>query len=78
VRQIIYINGTPEVGTHQYGHVRDWLEDNGISPNLVPMHSEVYVEDGIVHYEQYTTVDAEGYVHRTDFAKPVSFPWDGA
>ena len=78
MRQIVFAHGVPEAGTHQFNHVKEWLEANGISPNLVPLHSEVCVEDGIIRYEQYTTVDAQGHVHHTEFAKPVSFPWDGA
>ena len=77
MRQTIFIDGVPEAGTHQTEHAKEWLEANGISWRLVPLHSEVYVEDGIVHYEQYTTVDAQGYVHKIDYAKPVSTPWDG-
>lgn len=77
MRQNICTDGIPETATRQTDRVKQWLEDNDVRWRLVPVHSQVYVEDGILHFEQYVTVDARGQVIKTEFAKPVSFPWDG-
>lgn len=74
MRQIISDDGVPE---NDPAHVGDWLEANGVPARLVAAHTPVFVEDGILHFTQYRTVDGEGRAISTFCSRPVSTPWNG-
>lgn len=74
MRQIISNDGVPE---NDPAHVGEWLEANGVPSRLITPHTPVYVEDGILHFIQFRTVDAKGRAISTVCSRPVSTPWNG-
>lgn len=83
---VIYDHGLPEVGTHQHTRVRQWLGANGINYRIIPRDSKVYVEDGVIHYEEFVVDETTARKVLDDNQEPmvvqhtklVTVPWEEA
>jgi hypothetical protein len=62
--------------------VLGWLQDNGISPQDVPLGSEIEIEDGEIHFTKYQR-DADGNLlhdgeepFTEEESVPLAVPWE--